>query len=174
MADYDWSPITYTPAELEESKRRDTETAKRELEAYDCALAEARRLLISGQANNMHLLQFKNEIAARAKIVTSTSVKKALQTLSSRGEYSYRLGQTLLSENPTFPDEAYLSDYRVVKVPSELTLVEEPELRVSKNMDRKIAGYDFLEKQLNEGATIFVKDKDGNMTEIIFTEDKLK
>jgi hypothetical protein len=174
MADYDWSTPTYTPEEIKEQKRQEDEKKREEKYAYNCALAEGRRLLLTRQAEGMMMLNFLDEIRSRMMASDTGQLKRAWRYLEDNGEFKSNLGRGLKVMKPLSPDVEYLSDYRVVKVPSELTLVEEPEVRVSTNSSRRQAGYDFLEKQLEEGATILVRDKDGNTSEIVFTEDKLK
>lgn len=175
MADYDWSTPTYTPEQLKERKRQKEEEKRKEQYAYNCAIAEGRRLLLTRQAEGMTLRDFVDEIDSRMIVSDSAQLRRAWQRMENNAEFktSY-FGHGLEVVKPLSPDVEYLSDYRVVKVPSELTLVEEPEVRVSTNSSRRQAGYDFLEKQLEEGATILVRDKDGNTSEIVFTEDKLR
>lgn len=174
MADYDWSTPTYTPEEIKERKRQKDEEKRKEQYAYNCAIAEGRRLLLTRQAEGMTLSDFVDEIGSRMMVLDSAQLRRAWMYLEDNGEFKSNLGRGLKVMKPLSPDVEYLSDYRVVKVPSELTLVEEPEVRVSTNSGRRQAGYDFLEKQLEEGATILVRDKDGNTSEIVFTEDKLR
>jgi hypothetical protein len=175
MADYDWDMPKLTPEELAIRERRDAELSARRIESYRCALAEARQMLISGEAELYHTLEFVNELAARIKTAETDAARQAWLYLENHGELAYSETRTVKAgDNVKAPDAQYLSGYQPYAIPKQaVTNVGSVKQEQGVNSTRALLTQAYLETKLSEGAVIKVENADGSVEEIEFTREWL-
>lgn len=171
MADYDWDPPTYTAKEREQHKLAEIAKKQREKDSFQCALAEARRMLMSGESALYHATEFVNEIHHRMKIREGDSARRAWLYLEDHREiekgFGYKKGP---GPNLKEPDPEYLSDYEPYFVPVEATPNKTARLSATR---RALTTQKYIHEQLNQGATFLIRRPNGETEELQFTQEWL-
>ena len=173
MADYDW----FTPSTPEQVKINNEWEAKKKTDkknCFDAAIAEGRRMLLSGEVKDMPARVFKREIQARARYSNYDETQDVLYYLKEHNELSWDLGTGVNPVNPKQPDPEILSKFAFTPVPVEVAdkfLSKKDGL--STNYQRKLFSYNYIEKLLSEGSSILVRDASGEVRELEFTREQL-
>lgn len=136
---------------------------------FNLALAEARRMLCSYEAEGMYVMDFREEINYRSKTGSGSDVTNFLEDHAEIDSVMRSNGRVVvLKQIP--PIEENLSDY----VPNVIPIIENgwenyPGVSYS-NLDKKRAllTQRVIQKHVKEGSTILVRKPNGDIEEIPF------